>query len=160
MLLPLVAALSVIGSASYAEGLSTREMPFAAVYPALAILLIADLALIVGPLLPFMPALWTCRQRGVVDYMGLASRYVDAFEEKWIRSRSTEEPLLGTADLQSLADLSTGVEIAGSVRLVPVSPRLFLALAIAAGLPLLPLLLFKYPLVELIQGFFSRLVGL
>lgn len=160
MLLPLVAALSVIGSASYAEELSTREIPLAAVYPALMVLLIFDLALIFGPLLPFMPGLWTCRQRGVVDYMGLASRYVDAFEEKWIRSRTTDEPLIGTPDLQSLADLTSSVEIANDMRIIPAGPRLLLGLAIAAGLPILPLLLFKLPFVELVQTFLSRLVGL
>lgn len=160
MLLPLVAALSVIGAASYAEELSLREIPFAAVYPALMILVIFDLVLIVGPLLPFMPGLWTCRQRGVVDYMDLASRYVNAFEEKWIRPRSTDEPLIGTADLQSLADLASSVEIARDMRLIPTGPRLLLGLALAAGLPLLPLLLFKYPFIELVQTFLARLVGL
>ena len=160
MLLPLVAALSVIGSASYAEELSRRSMPFAAVYPALMLLVTVDLALVFGPLLVFTPVLWACRQRGFVDYMRLASRYVNAFEEKWLSSAAPEEPLLGSADLQSLADLSTSIDIARDMRVVPASPRLLMGLAIAAGLPLLPLSLFQYPLVELIQTFLARLVGL
>lgn len=160
MLLPLVAALSVIGAASYAEELSRQEMPFAAVYPSLMLLLLVDVALIYGPLFLFTPALFACRQRGFVEYMELASRYVNAFEDKWIRSRTTEEPLIGTPDLQSLADLTSSVDIARDLRLVPAGPRLLLGLGAAAGLPMLPLLLFQYPLVELIQTFLGSLVGL
>jgi hypothetical protein len=40
---------------------------------------------------------------------------------------------------------------------VPIGPRL---LTLAALAPLAPLLLFKYPLAELAEKFFARLVGL
>jgi hypothetical protein len=160
MLLPLVAALSVIGAASNAEELSRQEMTFAAVYPSVMMLVMVDLVLIYAPLFPFTPGLFACRRRGFLEYMELASRYVNAFEEKWIRSRPADEPLIGTPDLQSLADLTSSVEIARDMRLVPAGPRLLLGVAAAAGLPILPLLLFQYPLAELIQTFLGRLVGL
>ena len=159
-LLPLVLALSVIGSASYAESMSRGSMPFDSVYPALATLVIVDLTVIVGPLLNFAPKLWAARKRGYVEYMELASRYVNAFHEKWVSNTPPAEPLLGTPDLQSLADLSTGVGLVRDMRLIPASPRLLMWLAAAAMLPLLPLWLFQYPLAELIQTFLARLFGL
>ena len=53
------------------------------------------------------------------------------------------DPLLGTADLQSLADLSNSVGIVRNMRWVPVSTRLLITVVIAALLPMLPLLLRK-----------------
>ena len=46
------------------------------------------------------------------------------------------------------------------MRWVPVSTRLLMAVVIAALLPVLPLLLFKYPIAELAQRLFSKLAGL
>jgi hypothetical protein len=43
------------------------------------------------------------------------------------------------------------------MRLVPVSPGMLMYLAVAALLPLLPLVLFKYPLADLLAKFFGRL---
>jgi hypothetical protein len=67
---------------------------------------------------------------------------------------------LGTADIQSLADLSNSVSIVRDMRLVPVSPSLLMYVAAAALLPLLPLVLFKYPIADLLAKFFGGLSGL
>jgi hypothetical protein len=86
---------------------------------------------------------------------------VNEFERKWLGADPAPgEPLLGTADIQSLADLSNSVSIVRDMRLVPVSPSMLMYLAVAALLPLLPLVLFKYPLADLLAKFFGRLAGL
>jgi hypothetical protein len=46
------------------------------------------------------------------------------------------------------------------MRLVPVSLSIVKSLAVAALLPLLPLVLFEYPLGDLLAKFFGRLSGL
>jgi hypothetical protein len=46
------------------------------------------------------------------------------------------------------------------MRWVPVGKRLLISFGIAALAPVLPLLLLKYPITELIQKFFTRLTGL
>ena len=74
--------------------------------------------------------------------------------------RLTEEPLLGSADLQSFADLANTVAVVKSMRWITVGPRLLTMMTLAAAAPLTPLLLFQYPLAELAQKFFSRIVGL
>ena len=62
--------------------------------------------------------------------------------------------------MQSLADLSTTVNIVRNMRLVPVSTRLLITIVIAALLPMLPLFLFKYPIAELIEKLFRKVDGL
>jgi hypothetical protein len=60
------------------------------------------------------------------------------------------EPLLGSADVQSLADLANSFNVISSMRIVPISLAQVLVLVAAAALPALPLALFVVPLDELI----------
>jgi hypothetical protein len=158
---PLVLAISAFQSASFAEELSAGTMTFEAVYPALAVILVLAAALFLGPLFIFAPKLWACRVKGLSDYMEFAARYVNDFDGKWLRGGAdSDEPLLGTADLQSLADLANSMGIVRSMRWVPLSPRLLADLAMAALAPLLPLLLLKYPVDQLVGRLFQMLTGL
>ena len=106
--------------------------------------------LVLAPLLIFAPTLLQVKQRGQLNYGALASTYTQAFHAKWIKGRPTNEELLGTADLQSLADLGNSFEVIDNMRIVPFSRNDALLLALAAVLPMLPLLLFVLPLNELI----------
>jgi hypothetical protein len=86
---------------------------------------------------------------------------VTEFEAKWTGGNVPEgEPLLGSPDIQSLADLANAVGVVKGMRWIPVSPRLLTMMTIAAIVPLALLFLFQYPIAELAQKFFSRLVGL
>jgi len=157
---PLVAGLSAVQSASLVEELSTGAIPFNGIVPAVAAVVIVDVVLFVGPLFLFFSKLWACQVKGLRDYMELGADYVSRFERKWVDGRATlDEPLLGTADLQSLADLNNSVAVVRNMRLIPASRLLFMGLAFAAVGPMAPLLLFQYPLSELALKFFSRLTG-
>lgn len=93
--------------------------------------------------------------------MVLAARYVTEFEAKWTAGNiAAREPLLGSADLQSLADLANSVSLVKGMRWITAGPRLLTMMMIAAVAPFTPLMLFRYPLAELTQKFFWRLVGL
>ncbi len=156
-----VLAISIVVSASFAEEISSGMTLFEVIYPALALTLIVDLALIFLPPCIFAFKLRACQEKGLSDYTVFAAHYVNDFEKKWLNAAALPgEPLLGTSDLQSLADLSNSVGIVRNMRWVPVSKRLLMAVVIAALLPMLPLLLFKYPIPELIQRLFSKLAGL
>jgi hypothetical protein len=158
---PLVSVLSVIGCASLAESISTGTLAATAVYPTLALLLLIDGALFLGPLLVFTDKLWASRTKGVGLYTGLAARYVTEFEAKWTGDNlPAGEPVLGTADIQSLADLANAVSVVKGMRWITVGPRLLTMMTMAAIVPLAPLLLFQYPIAELAQKLCSKLVGL
>jgi hypothetical protein len=67
------------------------------------------------------------------------------------------EPLLGSADIQSLADLSNSVEGVRTMRSVPVSRDAVIRLALATAAPITPLLLTIMPLEELAKKLFGLL---
>ena len=159
--LPLVLALSALQAAGLAEELVRGSMAFEAIYPTLAVVLFVDVALFLGPVFLFTPKLWACRVRALSDYMEFASNYVTDFDGKWLAPGAGRgELLLGTPDLQSLADLSNSMNVVRNMRVVPVNLGLLRDLAIVALLPFLPLLLLKYPIAELVQKFVARLTGL
>lgn len=157
---PLVAALSIVECASLAESIAAGTLAATAIYPTIAMLLLLDGALFIGPLLVFADKLWIVRTRGVELYTDLAARYATEFEGKWTGGRPPSEPLLGSADFQSMADLGNAFNVVKTMRWVTVGPRLLIVMTLAAVVPLAPLLLFQYPLGELARKFFTRLIGL
>jgi hypothetical protein len=131
------------------------------VYPTLALLLLLDGVLFLAPLLVFTDKLWASRTKAVGAYNEVSARFAKQFEEKWTgRSIPESEPMLESPDFSSFADLTTTVGAVRSMRWVTVGPRLLTMMTLAAAAPLMPLLLFQYPLAELAEKFFSRMVGL
>ncbi len=98
------------------------------------------LVVVLGPLLMFTPQLIRGKRKGLEDYGLLANRYVEGFEQKWVSRNGTgEEELLGTSDIQSLADLANSYAVVREMRPVPFDLQDMARLAVATALPLLPL---------------------
>jgi hypothetical protein len=109
-----------------------------------------------GPLLVFTP-LASAKRRGLNEYGTLAERYVREFDSKWLRGGAPEsEPLQGSADIQSLADMGNSFSVVKSMKLAPITRDAILQLAAAVLIPLSPLLLTVMPLEELA----TKLLGL
>ena len=158
---PLILAISLVQAAMLAEELSSGTASFEAIYPAFALVLVVVAVLFLGPLFIFTHRLWACRVKGLSDYMVFGSSYVNGFNRKWLGPADPDrEPLLGTPDLQSLADLGNSISVVREMRVVPASLLLLKDYALTALLPFLPLLLFKYPAADLAKEFFARLTGL
>ena len=76
----------------------------------------------------------------------LSSKYVDDFRDKWIQHKTENtEPLLGTPDLQSLADLANSFKTVTEIRFVPFGKEALTRLLGILILPLLPLILTVIP---------------
>jgi hypothetical protein len=110
---------------------------------------------VLGPLTVFTPLLFRARLRGLSDYGTLAMSYVRDFDAKWVRggAKARDEGILGTSDIQSLADLANSYAIVRDMRVVPFTLTDAILLVVATALPLLPLLLTMMPLDELLRRF-------
>ncbi|MBK9596442.1 MAG: hypothetical protein IPO57_14275 [Rhodocyclales bacterium] len=116
-------------------------------------LLVAFLMCVVfGPLLAFTFQLAAAKRTGKREYGTLAQRYVRAFDAKWLRGGApADEPLLGSADIQSLSDLGSSYEVVQTMRTTPVSKEAVLRLAAAVLVPIVPLVLTMMPWEELLK---------
>jgi hypothetical protein len=110
------------------------------------------LAIVLAPLLAFVPKLLATKREGLLDYSKLGTDYTRGFDQKWVRdARSTDEPLLGTADLQSLADLANSFQVIQGMRVVPILRENLIALVAAIALPMLPFLFVVLPLEQMLK---------
>jgi hypothetical protein len=110
------------------------------------------LCLVLGPLLFFSPQLAQAKRAGNREYGALAARYVRGFDAKWLRGGAKgDELLLGSGDIQSLADLSNSFEVVRTMRLAPITNDALLRLVVSTVAPVVPLTLTMMPLEELLR---------
>jgi len=112
-----------------------------------------------APLAFFSAALIRTGFHGSLEYGELASHYVDQFRQRWMGHRKPPaEPLLGSADIQSLADFSNSFDVVRRLQILPAGFRSLLILVLATALPFLPLALSVVPFPELIRRIIARAI--
>jgi hypothetical protein len=122
------------------------------------IVAMASMLLIIalGPLCVFTPKLNRARLGGLRTYGRLASDYISDFAQKWtVGAVPLREPLLGSADIQSLADLDNSFCIVKEMKLAPFGKETVTRFLVIIALPLAPLALTMFSLEELLR----RLLG-
>jgi hypothetical protein len=125
----------------------------------IAVMVVFLLCVVFVPLLVFAPQLAQAKRTGLREYGALAERYVREFDTKWLRGGAPgDEPLVGSADIQSLADLTNCYEVVRSMNLAPITKYAVLRLAATILVPIVPLALTMMPLEELLKQLFGILL--
>ena len=144
----------VIGGRIWHEGV---KLPAFQIEIAAAVALLMVVVLL--PLVFFVPKLARAKREASREYGLLATLYVDEFRAKWIRGGRPEgEPLVGSADIQSLADLAGAHDVLREMRLMPFGRQTIVTLAIVIALPYLPLTLTMIPVEELVTRILTKLL--
>jgi len=100
----------------------------------------------------FTRHLWRANREGQREYGLLASRYLAEFRKKWtLGVNPNGEELLGSSDIQSLADMANSYDVVRRMRLVPFGLREISILAAVTLAPLLPLTLTAYSLDQIVD---------
>jgi hypothetical protein len=107
--------------------------------------------MILGPLLMFTPKMAWARRKGLADYSLLAQQYVQGFHNKWVAGNAGSEEFLGSADIQSLADLGNSYAVVREMRTTPFGLQDITRLAAVTASPLVPLLLTVWTPEEVIM---------
>src|SRR5215813_14157661 len=110
---------------------------------------------VLAPRLMFSLRMARARRKGLTDYGLLAQRYVEGFDQKWVRESLPSAELLGSGDIQSLADLANSYQVVREMRTVPFGLQDISQLAIATAAPLSPLLLTIFSFEELMIRLFK-----
>lgn len=117
-----------------------------------AVFLILSELICLGPLLIFTPLLARTRREGLRKYSILANTYNHAFEQKWASGQMPQdEPLLGSSDIQSLADLGNSFGMIREMKPFPFSTQNIIQIAVIASLPGLPLIFLVMPVGEILK---------
>jgi hypothetical protein len=116
---------------------------------------LVSLIFVLAPLLVFSPQLERAKRKGRSEYGVFAQDYVRTFDQKWLRgAKPAEESLMGSIDIQSLADVGNSYALVNEMRWVPFNMKHVVQLAMVTVAPTLPLTLTMIPLDE----FLTRLV--
>ena len=103
---PLLASFSamvagLVASRIFHEGASLADFKLEIV-----LLVAIGMVLVLGPLTVFAPQILAAKRQGLREYGAFAADYMRDFDRRWLRSADhDEESLLGSGDIQSLADL-------------------------------------------------------
>jgi hypothetical protein len=154
--------LAVAHGAMFAGPIANRIFYLGAALPEwkaeIAVLVGFLLCLVLGPLLVFAPQLAQAKRTGNREYGTLAERYVREFDTKWLRGGApADEPLVGSADIQSLADLINSFEVVKTMRIAPITRDALIRLVAATLAPIVPLALTMMPFEELLRTLFGIL---
>jgi len=135
----------------FADRVVLEGQPFLGFKVTAASLAIFWVLVLLAPLTVFTPDLWRGKRRGRSEYGLLAGQYGAAFREKWILGATPRaEDLLGTSDIQSLADMGNSYDAVRRMRLVPFGLTEVTALVAVTLAPLLPLTLTVFSLDQIV----------
>lgn len=125
--------------------------------PEIALLVAGGLILVLAPLTVFAIQIMRAKRRGLREYGVLAAEYTRDFERRWLRTPDRDgEPLLGSGDIQSLADLGNAYAVVKEIRPLPFSRDTFMQLIMATLLPFVPLLFTLFPFEVMLD----RVIGI
>jgi len=110
------------------------------------------LLVFLGPLLMFMPRMIEAKIKSLHDYSALAVTHNQMSDGKRVQGNNPKgEPVLGTPEISSLADLGNAYDVLDKMRPVPFRPADAVVLVLAAVVPMLPLLLTLMPLGQILE---------
>jgi hypothetical protein len=151
-LMPLAAAFGAVLAGPLADRIfhAGAKLPEFKIQIAAAVIVLV--CLFAGPLLVFAPRIAQAKRKGFLEYGALAERYVREFDVKWLRGGApADEALVGSGDIQSLADMANSFEVVKTMRIAPVAMQDIVRLAVAVLVPIAPLLLTVMPLEQLLK---------
>jgi hypothetical protein len=138
----LLFAYSIAITGVMANEIVYDKLPLIHFAPAIAVYVVIALLIILGPLAVFTGRLLKTKRLGLRQYGTLATSYTGSFQKKWIWHQAQDrDPLLGTSDIQSLADLGNSYAFIQHMNGLPIDPRTLIHLVVASLLPMTPLLL-------------------
>jgi len=148
VLIALTALLSgLIGNQIWHQGAKLPDFKIE-----IAASMVSLMLIVLVPLAFFFLQMAQAKRVAMLEYGLLANQYVSEFRQKWLHGRETsDKELLGSADIQSLADLGNSYDVVHEMRPLPIAMGLIVRLAIVLALPLLPLTLTMIPLREILD---------
>ena len=121
-------------------------------YGVLAVIFLA------APLLVVLPVLLKTKRKALLDYGALVTHHNQLFDQKWIHAQyAPGEVILGHQDASSLADLGSSLAVVRGMHIAPVDKPTLISLAVAAALPMVPVVVIATPTDQMIRAVLKML---
>lgn len=119
---------------------------------------VISVAFVIAPLLLLTPRLAELKRNSLLAYGALGTDCSEEFESKWLgRARGDASPILEAGDSSALVDLTGVYATVSGMSVVPMQRFILFQFLLAAALPLLPVVLMRMPVNELLKKLLSVL---
>lgn len=149
----LFCAFGAVFAGRVANNIVFERIPLSSVESLMGGFIVLAVIIALLPLVLVAPTLRIIRNKGLVEYGRLARTYTESFDRKWVHgSGGSSEPILGTGDIQSLADMGNSFELVQAMMIAPITKRLVLQIAAQAALPLVPVIILGTSTSQLVRA--------
>jgi hypothetical protein len=154
----IIFTLSAVISAGIFSEMAQRGASLKTFAPVLLGVLVLVVLFALGPFLSFIPVLARLRRRALYCFGVLAAQHSTLFERRWFDNHPADQELLGAPEISSLTDLASAYVVAASIQTFPFGRGTILSVVVAAGLPMVPVVLLEVPLREIISRILKLLM--
>jgi hypothetical protein len=155
---PVVAAISTVVAANWRSQVLTGYQTLSELHVPAAVLAVMVVLIFFLPLALFTPALLREKRASTLTYGSVQHLLSLQFREKWARHRNEHiADLLGTPDVSSLADASSGFKNVEQMTVYPFRKGAVVAFLIALVVPSLPVVTTRIPLKEIMSQLFEAI---
>jgi len=153
-------ALATLLSAAWGTQLLDGRVTVPSLLPTLLVFVLSVSFIACAPLAAYTPHLYKAKRRALLAHNQLTLEYMRRFDRKWIDGRpASDADLLGTSDIQSLADIGNAFKVIQDTRTFVFGKKRLVELWLSAVVPMLPLIITVVPVDELFRRIGGTLVG-
>ena len=144
-------AFGIVISSIIASKMIFFNEPISKYYYLIGIFIFICILINIIPLLIYFKPLRMTRIKGTFAYSALIQKHHLEFTEKWFKSATNEELLIGNPDISSMCDFTPVYDSIENMHPFPFDFKIMLATILASVIPLLPLVLLMMPITELLK---------
>ena len=153
-------APSAMLSAEIGIDIVYNNASFMSYYQMILIYVFLSPIILYSPLFAFMPILTNTRSEGILKFGDLVRKHNFDYVQKWINGKQgKDDPILGTMDNSSLADINGSYAPVEGIKMIPMDLVLILRSVIMNIIPYIPLVFTYYSFAELFKLFTKFMVG-
>ncbi len=148
---PVVLGLSAVFASRWAHDVLYHDVHVDSLRLQMGAVVVLSLLIFLAPLLLWLGPLAAAKRRALLDYGALVGEHGRMVRERWILRREVaDDALLGAQEIGPVADTITLYDAVRKQRVVPIGAGSVLPIALAAALPMLPVLAIEIPIRDLL----------
>jgi hypothetical protein len=148
---PVVLGVSAVFASRWAHDVLYHGVHVDSLRLQMGAVVVLSLLIFLAPLLLWLGPLAAAKRNALLDYGTLVGEHGRLVRERWIlRRKVADDALLGAQEIGPVADTVTLYDAVRKQRVVPIGVPSLLAIALAAALPMLPVLAIEIPIRDLL----------
>jgi hypothetical protein len=150
---PVVLALGAVLAARWAHDVVYHGVHVQELQLQMGAFVVIAVTLFASPLLAFLPLMVKTKRQALLDYSALVGRHGRLVRERWVAGKTLgDDALLNAPELGPVADTGPLYDAVAGMRVLLIGKTTLAPLAVAAVLPLIPVLAIEIPVKQILAA--------